>query len=414
MSSESRASQLVGSTPTGAVRRLSLATRRCLQQIINEGVPTAVVVGVSGGPDSLALLVVATDLCRRWNIPVAGVYVDHRIRPESSNEARHVYDVVQSVGAHPAIMDADMEAYREGGPEARARSARRDALVRYATQWARESGTTAATILLGHTMDDQAETVMLRLARGSGAHSLSAMRRRDLMECGGVAITWLRPLLDQRRVDTHQVCRDLKLAWVDDPTNAVDGPWRASDGSALRRAAVRQWALPALERALGVDPIPALARSADMLGEDDAYLSAQAGDLFDACVRESEGARDGRSSEAEGVRGAERGQVDACEQSEDNDSARGKASRGRGRHWIVDCTKLADLAAPIRRRVLHRLLAQVSNSPGSVSSVHVRQLDEMALSGAHGTRIDVPGGHARVERSGPRRSMRRLIVERAE
>lgn len=155
-------------------------------------------------------------------------------------------------------------------------------------------------------MDDQAETVMLRLARGSGAHSLSAMRRRDLMECGGVAITWLRPLLDQRRVDTHQVCRDLKLAWVDDPTNAVDGPWRASDGSALRRAAVRQWALPALERALGVDPIPALARSADMLGEDDAYLSAQAGDLFDACVRESEGARDGRSSEAEGVRGAER------------------------------------------------------------------------------------------------------------
>ena len=245
MSCESRASQLVGSTPTGAVRRLSLATRRCLQQIMNEGVPTAVVVGVSGGPDSLALLVVATDLCRRWNIPVAGVYVDHRIRPESSNEARHVYDVVQSVGAHPAIMDADMEAYREGGPEARARSARRDALVRYATQWARESGTTAATILLGHTMDDQAETVMLRLARGSGAHSLSAMRRRDLMECGGVAITWLRPLLDQRRADTHQVCRDLKLAWVDDPTNAVDGPWRASDGSALRRAAVRQWALPA-------------------------------------------------------------------------------------------------------------------------------------------------------------------------
>src|SRR5699024_1358324 len=122
------------------------------------------------------------------------------------------------------------------GPEAHARELRYRALERARHQEG------ARAMLLAHTRDDQAETVLLALARGSGTRSLGAMApvRNEL---------W-RPLLTISGNQTRQMCTALELPAWQDPTNAPDGPWRRADGGPLPRAAVRHEVLPALERAL--------------------------------------------------------------------------------------------------------------------------------------------------------------------
>ena len=225
------------------------------------GVPGAFVVGLSGGADSLALALMAIDVGSRAGIAVVTVTVDHGLRPGSGQEARLVAQRARSLGARALVEAVSVSGV--GGPEASARDARIGALRAVALR-------EGAPVLLGHTMDDQAETVLLRLARGSGPSSLRAIapQRRD--EDG---VTWLRPLLGLRRSDTAGACAQVGLTPVVDPTNAPDGPWRAADGSALRRAAVRHGAIPALASALGVDPVPALARTAALCAADDDALS---------------------------------------------------------------------------------------------------------------------------------------------
>src|SRR5690625_7898388 len=90
---------------------------------------------------------------------------------------------------------------------------------------------------------------------------------------------WRRPFLGLRRRDTEAVCAALGLRYVDDPTNAPDGPWRRADGGPLRRAAVRHHVLPALAEALGPGVPEALARTADRLREDEDYLARAADEL---------------------------------------------------------------------------------------------------------------------------------------
>jgi len=245
------ASRLVGVNPRGSVRACSLAVRACLRSFIDEaGVPSAFVVGLSGGADSLALALTAIDVASRAGVDVVTVTVDHGLRAGSAQEARRVADLAGRLGARALTVAVSVDG--PGGPEASAREARIAALREVAL---REGG----PVLLGHTMEDQAETVLLRLARGSGPSSLRAIApiRRD--EDG---VTWLRPLLGLRRADTAGACEQVGLTPVEDPTNAIDGPWRAADGSALRRSAVRYGAIPALADALGMDPVPALARTA--------------------------------------------------------------------------------------------------------------------------------------------------------
>ena len=262
------ASSLVGANPRGPLRACSLAVRACLTSFIDEaGAPPALVVGLSGGADSLALTLTTIDVAARVGIPVITVTVDHGLREGSDEEARRVADLAVSLGARAVVETVTVDG--PGGPEGAARDARRAALRAIGVR-------EGAPILLGHTMDDQAETVLLRLARGSGPSSLRAIAPLS-READGV--TWLRPLLTLRRSDTEGACAQAGLAPVHDPTNDVDGPWRAADGSPLRRSALRHEAIPALASALGVDPVPALARTAALCAEDDDALSDRAREL---------------------------------------------------------------------------------------------------------------------------------------
>lgn len=262
------ASSLVGTNPRGSLRACSLAVRACLTSFIDEaGAPPALVVGLSGGADSLALALTTIDVAARAGIPVVTVTVDHGLREGSDEEARRVADLAASLGARAVVETVTVGG--PGGPEGAARDARRAALRAVGVR-------EGAPILLGHTMDDQAETVLLRLARGSGPSSLRAIAPLSRDADG---VTWLRPLLGLRRTDTEQACAQAGLAPVHDPTNDVDGPWRAADGSPLRRSALRHEAIPALASALGVDPVPALARTAALCAEDDDALSGHAREL---------------------------------------------------------------------------------------------------------------------------------------
>jgi len=252
----------VGANPRGPLRACSLAVRASLTSFIDEaGAPPALIVGLSGGADSLALALTTIDVAARAGIPVVTVTVDHGLRAGSGEEARRVADLAASLGARAVVETVSVEG--PGGPEGAARDARRAALRAVAQR-------EGAPILLGHTMDDQAETVLLRLARGSGPSSLRAIAPVSRDDDG---VTWLRPLLGLRRADTTGACAQAALTPVEDPTNAIDGPWRAADGSALRRSAVRHSAIPALASALGVDPVPALARTAALCAADDDALS---------------------------------------------------------------------------------------------------------------------------------------------
>ncbi|MFC6151141.1 tRNA lysidine(34) synthetase TilS, partial [Mumia xiangluensis] len=149
-----------------------------------------------------------------------------------------------------------------GGPEAAARAARHDALAAYAE----EHG--CAAVLLGHTRDDQAETVLLGLARGSGARSLSGIAPRD----GRLR----RPLLGLTRAETEAVCRASGLAWWEDPHNT---------DPRYARVRVRRDLLPGLEDALGPGVGAALARSADLLRDDADLLDELAATAYRESTR---------------------------------------------------------------------------------------------------------------------------------
>ncbi|MFD1722289.1 ATP-binding protein, partial [Amnibacterium endophyticum] len=160
-----------------------------------------------------------------------------------------------ALGLDPVLVRR-VEVGDRGGPEAAARDARhaafRDALA----------GTGATRVLLGHTLDDQAETVLLGLARGAGPDSLSGMRLDTP--------PLLRPLLGLRRATTVAACADQGLEAWDDPMNADDR---------FLRVRLRAAALPALEAALGPGVAEALARTADQVQEDAAALDAIADEL---------------------------------------------------------------------------------------------------------------------------------------
>ncbi|MCH8169255.1 MAG: tRNA lysidine(34) synthetase TilS, partial [Proteobacteria bacterium] len=185
-----------------------------LDRLVPDGTPG---VAISGGGDSTALLIIAARWAGKRGRAIAAATVDHGLRRESAAEAAGVAALCARLGIAHRILPAGDLAAAGGNLSAAAREARFALLG----DWARARDLSA--VLLGHTMDDQAETVLMRLARGSGAEGLAAMQpvlRRDRM-------LWLRPLLGVRRAALRAVLRDAGIDWVEDPTNQdahFDGP----------------------------------------------------------------------------------------------------------------------------------------------------------------------------------------------
>jgi len=209
-----------------------------------EPVEGLVLVALSGGPDSLALAAAAAFEAPRAGLRAGAVIVDHALQEGSADVAATAARQATELGLDPVIVRR-VTVDGAGGPEAAARSARYAALQ----QAAHETG--ASTVLLGHTLDDQAETVLLGLARGSGATSLQGMAPRTGL--------YARPLLGIRRSQTEQFCLDSGLEPWTDPQNSDD---------AYSRVRVRTSVLPMLERELGPGIAEALVRTADQLRED--------------------------------------------------------------------------------------------------------------------------------------------------
>jgi len=232
------------------VAAVRLAVRRCLAGLPSPGV---VVVACSGGADSLALLAAAVFEGRPAGFAVIGVTVDHGLQEGSAEQAQRVVAQMAALGAAETV-SARVSVDSPGlGPEAAARQARYAVLDEIAPRFA------AAAVLLGHTRDDQAETVLLGLARGSGGRSLAGMRRSFA--------GYRRPLLDVSRDDTVTACRVQGIEPWTDPQNA--------DPSYLR-VRVRSRVLPVLETELGPGVAATLARTAEQLRTDMEHLDALA------------------------------------------------------------------------------------------------------------------------------------------
>ncbi|QTX05574.1 tRNA lysidine(34) synthetase TilS [Agromyces archimandritae] len=227
-----------------------------------------VLVALSGGADSLALAAATAFEAPRAGLTAGAVVVDHGLQAGSAEVAERAAAAARGLGLGPVeVRRVRVDA--AGGPEAAARTARYDALAAAA----REHG--AAAVLLGHTLDDQAETVLLGLARGAGAASLQGMPVRA--ERGGAVL--LRPLLGIHRADTRQACLDAGLEPWDDPHNT---------DPAYARVRVRERVLPVLEAELGPGIADALARTAEQLREDEAALAHQIEEFIEEIVEPAE------------------------------------------------------------------------------------------------------------------------------
>lgn len=207
---------------------------------------TQVALAVSGGPDSLALLVLA----RAAGLDATAVHVDHRLRPGSAGEAELVKDAASRLGARFEARTVDVAP----GPDLEARARR----ARYA---ALPSG-----VMTGHTMDDQAETVLINLLRGAGLDGLAGMRLHPAGAHSARPVGSarpLRPLLRLRRNETIRLCEAAGLAPFHDPSN---------NDPAFLRNRLRSQVIPLLCEVAGRDVVPILARQAELLGEEAALL----------------------------------------------------------------------------------------------------------------------------------------------
>ena len=291
-----------------------------VRQAVRRSLPEAglVLVACSGGADSLALAAAARFVGR----DVGLVTVDHQLQEGSAARASAVAAWADSSGFAPVEVATVSVAGLPGGPEAAARTARYSALSEVAARLG------AVAVLLGHTRDDQAETVLLALARGAGPRGLAGMpARRGIFR---------RPLLDVARADTRKACAALGLVPWDDPHN-VD--------PAYARSRVRGSALPALVADLGPAVVGNLARSASMIAADNEALDS----LAEAAL-----------------------------------SAAGPA-------LALDISEISGLPTAIRRRVLH-LWARRLGAPGSaLSHRHVEALDALVTQWHGQGPVHLPG-----------------------
>lgn len=285
-----------------------------------------VLVACSGGPDSVALTAATVAEARRAGAPglrVIGATVDHGLQEGSAEQAARTVALMARLGVDETMSSRVVVEHRGTGPEDAARRARYAVLE----QMAAHVG--AAAVLLGHTRDDQAETVLLGLARGSGARALAGMR--------AAFDVFRRPLLGIARDDTVTACQVEGLEVWDDPHNSDPG---------YARVRVRTRVLPVLEEQIGPGVAAALARTAEQMRVDADLLD----DLADAVYERLRGADGGLGAEA-----------------------------------------LAAEPTALRRRVLRRLALDAGAPAAEVFHEHVLALEALVVSWRGQRWIDLPG-----------------------
>jgi tRNA(Ile)-lysidine synthase len=315
--------------PSPAVAEVRNAVRETLDDL---DTGELVLAACSGGADSLAVAAALAFVAPRAGLRAGGVTVDHGLQEGSAQRAATIAALMSQLGLDPAHSVTVTPAK---GNEAAARAARYGALDQKAHEYR------AAAVLLGHTLDDQAETVLLGLARGSGSRSLAGMpARRGL---------YRRPMLGLRRATTAAACAELGL-----------DPWQDPHNHDFRftRARVRHQLMPVLEEALGPGVAEALARTAGQ-------LRADAECLDDLAFAES-------------------GQL------------RGNCSDPAG----LDAKRLVDLPGAIRTRVLRDAAIMAGCPHGALTAGHVERIEEL-VTGWRGQRwVDLPGGVRARRRDG--------------
>jgi tRNA(Ile)-lysidine synthase len=280
-----------------------------------------VLVAVSGGADSLALASAVLTEAKQSAITPIAVTIDHQLQSGSGAQAEKVEKQLKEMGYGKVIVKK-VVVTTESGLEAGARDARYQALSACAAQ------EKATKVFLGHTRDDQAETVLLGLARGSGTRSLSGMAIEN-----GI---YLRPLLHITRVETVAACKELGIEPWNDPHNS---------NTEFSRIRVRAEVLPVMEDKLGPGIAAALARSAGILRDD--------ADALDEIAQSEISASDLAN---------------------------------------LDCEHLATLARAIRSRVLRAALYAAGAPSGSITADHLAAVEALVTSWHGQGAVSLPGG----------------------
>ena len=334
--------------PGVAVAEVRSAVRACLSDL---AAGDLVLVACSGGADSLALAAAAGFVAPRLGLRAGGVTVDHGLQSGSAERARKTTALLSALGLDPAHNTAvTVPSGTAKGPEAAARQARYAALDAAAGEYG------AVAVLLGHTLDDQAETVLLGLARGSGARSLAGMPGRRG--------PYRRPLLAVRRATTAAACAELGLETWQDPHN---------QDFRFARARVRHQALPALEAALGPGVAEALARTA-------AQLRADAECLDDLAFAESGQLRSNGSAPLA--------------------PSAPSAPSDPGGPAGLDTSWLGALPVAIRTRVLRAAAIMAGCPRGALTAGHVDRVGDLVTAWRGQRWVDLPGGVRARRRDG--------------
>jgi tRNA(Ile)-lysidine synthase len=316
--------------PHPTVAAIRLAVRRVLHDVLTASTDPhpLVLAACSGGADSMALAAALAFEAPRLGVRAGAVTVDHGLQAGSAVRAQEVAGRLRGLGLDP-VDAVGVTVGRQGGPEAAARDAR------YAALDAAAEAHGAAAVLLGHTRDDQAETVLLGLARGSGTRSLSGMAA-----VSGSGGRYRRPFLLLDRDTVRKGCLAQGITVWEDPHN---------HDPAYTRSRVRHEALPVLEKSLGKGVVEALARTAQ-LSRDDA-------DALDQWAADAE--------------------ADAA-----------------GDDGSLDALRLHTLPAAVRRRVLRRAAIAAGSPPGFLFARHIEEVDRL-VTDWHGQKaLNLPGGVA--------------------
>ncbi|WP_438486675.1 tRNA lysidine(34) synthetase TilS [Streptomyces sp. S186] len=327
--------------PHPAVAAIRLAVRRVLHDVLThhraQDRPEAplVLVACSGGADSMALASALAFEAPKLGVRAGGVTIDHGLQEGSDLRAAEVALRLRALKLDPVDV-VGVEVGRTGGPEAAARDARYAALDAAADRHG------ASAVLLGHTRDDQAETVLLGLARGSGIRSLSGMAAAT-----GTDGRYRRPFLDLDRQTARTACLIQALPVWDDPHNT---------DPAYTRSRLRHEGLPALEKCLGKGVVEALARTAQLSRDDADALDAWAAEAETAIVDEA---------------------------------------------GTLDVAGLFALPPAVRRRVLRRAVIAAGSPAGSLFARHIEEVDRLITAWRGQGAINLPG-RVGVRRQGGR------------